>query len=316
MQSIYNRRILELSGDRDSLQQLELVSKALGSENRLAILHLLGTHAGTVIEIADALEMPLSTITQHITVLENAGLINTLLRPATRGLEKVCTRSFDVINIQLSDGFSPENEMVEVSMPIGAFTNILTVPTCGLASEQGIIGQLDDASAFFEPDRIHAQLIWFKRGFVEYRFPNRLPPSVELCDIEISFEVCSEAPLHSDNWPSEITVWVNEVEIGTWISPADFGGDKGWLTPAWWDIHNTQYGLLKVWKITPNGTFVDGLKVSNVSLHEFTFSSSKPLSLRIGIKEDASTVGGLNIFGKKFGNYPQDIVLRQHYHRK
>jgi predicted transcriptional regulator len=36
--------------------------------------------------------------------------------------------------------------------------------------------------------------------------------------------------------------------------------------------------------------------------------------VRIGVKADARYVGGLNIFGRHFGNYPQDIVLRLRYH--
>jgi len=34
--------------------------------------------------------------------------------------------------------------------------------------------------------------------------------------------------------------------------------------------------------------------------------------VKIGIKEDAEHVGGLNIFGRGFGNYDQDLVLRMY----
>jgi predicted transcriptional regulator len=37
------------------------------------------------------------------------------------------------------------------------------------------------------------------------------------------------------------------------------------------------------------------------------------ISVRIGIKDDATRIGGLNIFGRHFGNYPQDIVMRLRY---
>jgi predicted transcriptional regulator len=43
--------------------------------------------------------------------------------------------------------------------------------------------------------------------------------------------------------------------------------------------------------------------------------SGEPIPVRIGIKENASNIGGINLFGSKFGNYPQDIVLRQHFKR-
>jgi predicted transcriptional regulator len=41
--------------------------------------------------------------------------------------------------------------------------------------------------------------------------------------LEISLELCSEAPVTtpetSKNWPSDITIWINEQEIGAWTSP-------------------------------------------------------------------------------------------------
>lgn len=314
-EKIPNARILELLADDHNLQRLEAVTKALASDTRLGILRFLSAHTSTVLEIAEALDLPPSTATLHINILEKAGLIETDLRPATRGLQKICARVFDRIVIQLPAEYELEDTTVEVSMPIGAFVNVNLVPTCGLAGEMGIIGHLDDPSAFYEPDRIYAQLLWFRRGHVEYQFPNRLPPGVALDDIEVSFEVCSEAPLHHDNWPSDITVWIGEREIGTWTSPADFGGERGALTPSWWDGQNSQFGLLKVWKVTTRGSFVDGVPVSNVTLNDLALKPGKPIPVKIGIKDGAANVGGMNLFGRKFGNYPQDIVLRQHFKR-
>jgi predicted transcriptional regulator len=105
------------------------------------------------------------------------------------------------------------------------------------------------------------------------------------------------------------------VEIGTWTSPSDFGGERGALTPAWWDIQNSQYGLLKVWRVTNSGSYVDGIQVSKMTLNHLTLKPGNPIPVRIGIKENAANVGGINLFGSKFGNYPQDIVLRQHFKR-
>jgi predicted transcriptional regulator len=313
--NIPNARVLELLADDHGLQKLEAVTKALGSETRLEILRFLSAHTCTLLEIAEALHLPPSTATLHINVLEKAGLIETNLRPATRGLQKVCARVFDRVVIQLPAEHEIEDTTVEVSMPIGAYADVNIIPTCGLAGELGIIGHLDDPSTFYEPDRIYAQLLWFRRGYVEYRFPNRLPPNVVLDDIEVSFEVCSEAPLHHADWPSDISVWIGNVELGTWTSPADFGGERGALTPGWWDSQNSQYGLLKVWRITNSGSYVDGIQVSKASLNNLTLKPGEPIPVRIGIKDQASNVGGLNLFGSKFGNYPQDIVLRQHFKR-
>ena len=60
---------------------------------------------------------------------------------------------------------------------------------------------------------------------------------------------------------------------------------------------------------------MDGVRILNVALKDLSFKSGKPIPVRIGIKEDAVNVGGMNLFGSKFGNYPQDIILRQHFKR-
>lgn len=313
--TIPSARVLELLADDRHLHKLELVTKALGSETRLGILRFLSRHTSTVLEIAEALELPPSTATLHINILEKAGLIKTDLRPATRGLQKVCARAFDRVIIQLPTDYEPEDTTVVVPMPIGAYVNVNVIPTCGLLGELAIIGHLDDPSAFYEPDRIHAQLLWFRRGYVEYHFPNRLPVSAVLNDIEVSCEVCSEAPLHHAHWPSDITLWIGNCEIGSWTSPADFGGERGALTPAWWDTQNSQYGLLKVWRVTSSASFVDGVQVSNMTLKNLSLEPGKPISVRIGIKDNATHIGGINLFGSKFGNYPQGIILRQHFKR-
>ncbi|MCZ7554462.1 MAG: helix-turn-helix domain-containing protein [Anaerolineales bacterium] len=299
----------ETSGDEDT----EQVLKTLASDRRLEILRYLGGNSCSVNEIAEALDMPPSTATMHINMLEKSGLIRTELKPASRGLQKICARAYDRVLIVLPSGERPVENSVDISMPVGAFVDCQVAPTCGLAGEQGVIGHFDDPSSFYDPDRVYAQLLWFKQGYVEYRFPNRLPAGVILESVQVSLELCSEAPLHNDDWPSDVTMWVNDVEIGTWTSPADFGGERGALTPGWWEEWNSQYGLLKVWRVTRGGTYVDGMRASDVTLDTLGIRHRDFIAVRIGIKEGAANAGGLNIFGRRFGNYPQDIVMRLNY---
>lgn len=306
---LLNGRVLNLIANSDNLNTLETISKALGSEKRLAILHFLGSHTSSVLEICEALDMTFTTATQHINILERAGIIKTELQPNTRGVKKVCWRAYDKILIQLPI-LRDESEKMEISMPIGAFSDIQGLPTCGLISETSIIGQLDDPASFFEPDHIYAQMLWFSKGYVEYCFPNHLTPASIFETLELSFEACSEAPLSHPDWPSDITVWINSHEVGTWTSPADFGGVRGALTPIWWGLDAAQYGLLKIWKINKQGSFIDGNHCSDLTLDELNIKPGEVIKVRIGIKPDAHFIGGLTLFGKKFGNYPQDIILR------
>lgn len=291
----------------------QAIIKALASAKRIAILNLLAEHPKNVSEIAEALDLPMSTANLHISALEDAKLLITELRPGERGLQKVCARAYSTIVIQFPIGVPDDKKTLEMSMPLGAFVNCNIQPTCGIAGEHSIIGMLDDPSSFYEPERVNAQLLWFHCGFVEYRYPRRIPAQAKLASLQLSFEVCSEAPLHHDDWPSDITVWINEQEVGTWTSPADFGGQRGLLTPKWWEANNTQYGLLKIWQVNNEGTYVDGQRVSDVTLTDLGIHRQDYIAVRIGVKPDAHRVGGINLFGGKFGNYPQDIVMNIRY---
>jgi predicted transcriptional regulator len=176
-----------------------------------------------------------------------------------------------------------------------------------------MIGFLDKPQCFFDPERASAQILWMEDGFVEYTFPNDLPASMEVTRLELIMEVCSEAPDFNLDWPSDITVWINGVEVGTWTSPGDFGGKRGVLNPDWWIEHMTQYGLLKVWSVDANGSYIDGTAASDVKLDRLLVVPQSPLTVRIGIKPDAEHRGGLNLFGSGFGNYAQDLLLRLTY---
>ncbi len=287
--------------------------KALGNETRLAILRYLGDRVVPVNQIAQDLGLPPSTATMHIVVLEKAGLLHSEMRPASRGLQKVCARTYDELVIDLPRGEHHTRGVVELSMPIGGYSDFRVEPTCGLASTNGLIGYLDDPASFYEPSRGTAQLIWFRAGYVEYRFPNRTPPGAPTVALQLTAEVCSEAPLNDPDWPSDISVWVNDVHLGEWTCPGDFGVTRGRLTPAWWEEKDSQYGVLKRWRVLPGGTSIDGLELSSVGLDALELRSGEPIRVRIGVRPEAQYVGGINLFGAEFGNYPQDLGLRIEY---
>ena len=62
--------------------------------------------------------------------------------------------------------------------------------------------------------------------------------------------------------------------------------------------------------MTEVGTYVDGVKISPVSLKDLGLDEHRSIRLRVGVREGAKHPGGINIFGRGFGNYDQDIVLR------
>ena len=302
-------KVLFLDLSDDSEKALTLL-KALSSETRLAILDYLRDRPVNVNDIAIALQIAPSSATTHIQILEKAELIRTEIIPATHGLQKLCARTYDSIHIRLEDNNVNAHTSFSVHMPIGQFYDFEVHPTCGLATESGLIGLLDTPATFYEPTHVFAQLIWFRYGYISYRFPNHLPSGAQPTRLDLSAEICSEAPLHHLDWPSDITMWVNGVETGTWTSPADFGGERGLLTPQWWETKDSQYGLLKRWSVAQDGSYIDGRMISSVRIQDLRLDEKPFIEVRLGVKQDAQNVGGMNIFGEKFGNYPQPIVLK------
>jgi predicted transcriptional regulator len=309
------RTSLLVGAERNGREQRLKVLKALANETRLAILDYLGDRLVPVSHIARDLGLPLSTAAAHIAELERSGLLRTETRAATRGLQKVCARTYNEVVVQVAQKPPIDRQRYEVAMPVGAYSTFEVEPTCGLAGPEGLIGFLDDPASFYEPRRIEAQLLWFRLGWVEYWFPNRVPGQAVIEAVQFSAELCSEAPLHNPDWPSDITVWINDVPLGVWTSPGDFGGDRGRLTPDWWEDRDSQYGLLKRWRVTADGTSLDGTPLSEVVLDDLRIQAGYPIRVRIGVERTADHVGGLNLFGRGFGNYPQDLLLTIEYRR-
>jgi len=291
------------------------VFKALGNETRWRILSYLSDRFVTANQIAHDLGLPASTASRHIALLEDAGLVHTGMRPASRGLEKVVARRFEAILVDLPGAAGGADHVVEIPMPIGAYMAFEIEPTCGLASSEGLIGLQDDPSSFYDPNRVSAQLLWFGSGWIEYQFPNRAPPGSTVTSLGLSCELCSEAPTHDPDWPSDISVWIDGVHLGEWTCPGDFAARRGRLTPAWWPSTNTQYGLQKRWLVNAGGTSLDGVRLSDVRLDSFDLRPDRPISVRVGVRPDARHVGGINLFGRGFGNYPQDLVLSLEFER-
>jgi predicted transcriptional regulator len=265
-------------------------------------------------EIGRSLSIPQSTAVVSIKMHKEAGLIDIEMAPGRKGSQKICSLPYDEVVIQLpSMNKEVDDRTVEVQMPVGLYTDFEVSPPCGLCSREKIIGFLDVPSSFLNPERSTAELVWFEKGFLEYKFPNNMPNGEELKSLGVVLEVCSEVPGTSKQWPSDITVWINGAEVGTWTSLVDFGDKRGKLTPAWWKLGGSQYGLLKSWNVTHTGSFVDGIEVSKVKLKDLEIHDHTSVKVRIGIKEGSRNVGGINVFGKGFGNYAQDILLRMEF---
>ncbi|UVI30424.1 ArsR/SmtB family transcription factor [Paenibacillus spongiae] len=295
-----------LSTDDKSL----LVYEALSSRPRLDILDMLATRAMSVKEIAEALSFSSATVTIHIRKLEESGLIVCTHAPGKHGRQKLCRLAVESFQGGFRARTGNRRDALSCSIRIGHYTDYSVKPTCGLAMQSSFIGQLDDPRYFSDPQRFDADVLWFAEGYVEYRIPNYLLPGQRLTRIDISMELCSEAPGSNENWPSDISFELGGRQLGIWTCPGDFGDRRGLLNPDWWpDTNKTQYGLLKILSVTEDGSFIDGIKLSDTAIRDIQPLFGHDMPFRIAVRPDADNVGGLTLFGQGFGNYNQNIEV-------
>ncbi|WNS46906.1 ArsR family transcriptional regulator [Paenibacillus sp. MMS20-IR301] len=283
--------------------------EALASEVRWRIMSLLADQEMNVKDIAGRLQLSPSIITMHIRKLELAGLTGSRRVRLNGGTHKLCYLEPQSIEIELPAA-NQTVKFKEQSISVGHYTAFEVHPTCGLGTHEKEIGVWDDPRYFLDPERVHAGILWFGRGYVEYKMPNYVLAGETAEAIEISAELASEAPGLRDHWPSDISFTFNGVFLGTWTSPADFGrAARGKYTPAWWHRNVNQYGLLKTIRIDAAGTYIDGERMSDVTAAELNLA--EPFwTLRFAVDEQAVNVGGLTLYGAGFGNHDQDIVVR------
>lgn len=305
-------RMIKASTDRQWLPLYE----ALASDVRLRIIEILAEAPLNIKEVAERLSLSSAIVTMHIRKLEHAGLVKTKMVRKAGGTHKMCALAEDEIAIALPQSAAEERAYHEQYIQVGHYTSFEVHPTCGLATREKLIGQYDDPRYFLDPERVNAAILWFGRGYVEYTVPNYLLSSQLLEEIEISFEIASEAEGSNEHWPSDIRFYLNGTRLGEWTSPGDFGTTtRGRYTPEWWAIPLNQYGLWKALRINAGGTYMDGQRISDVTLDNLRLDG-RFWTLRFAIEEEAAHVGGLTLYGAGFGNYNQDIQLRAYYRKR
>jgi predicted transcriptional regulator len=299
---------MQLSTDTESL----LVYEALASEVRLHIIRLLNEGEKSIKDLAEALDLSSAITSVHVSKLQKAGLISSRNKRIQGGTYKYCSLAAHHLQINLAPTGSDSRKLVEISVPVGQYTDVEAVPTCGLASVEKLIGEYDSPRYFMDPERVHAGILWFARGHVEYKIPNYLFQHQVLNEVEVSLEISSEAPHTMDQWPSDIRFYLNGTYLGKWTSPGDYGGRRGRLTPDWWPPDVNQYGLLKRLRINGNGTFIDGQRISDVTIQDMNWGESSWI-FRLTAEDTGRNRGGLTLFGRGFGNYDQDLLFRIYY---
>jgi Predicted transcriptional regulator len=288
-------------------------AKALSSELRVEILQYIYKNKGTSLnDLATFFAVSRAAITQNMKILIEADLVDVHQVNGQRDARKACFLKENRFVINLGQHFDADN-MYTAEIPIGQYTKYQARPTCGIATSTQLIGAVDDPRYFDDPQRFNAGILWFSSGYIEYRLPNYLQAGHRPIEIQLSMEISSEAPGIAQNWPSDISFFFNDISLGDWTSPGDFGDVRGLYTPDWWTENWNQYGLLKLLSINEQGTFIDGRMISPVNINDLNLNEKSNFQFRLAASADAKNAGGFTLFGRNFGNYNQDIKLHVIY---
>ena len=102
---------------------------------------------------------------------------------------------------------------------------------------------------------------------------------------------------------------INDIYLCTFISRGDHGERRGLLNPSWYGPTSTQYGNYVEIVIGSFGVSLNNDVVNkHVNIDSLDLDNADEILFKFGNGE--TNVGGLNLFGKHFGDYPQDIKVR------
>lgn len=297
-----------------SLKEAEDIFKALSTPMRLRIMELIYENDQlSMNDLAEALELTNSAISLHVGKLESAGLVTIRTASGKRGIMKIVQPVYSRLLVDMAPQSNPRH-CYQDSIPVGHFTSCEVHPTCGLANTVNIIGELDDPRVFSYPERFNADIVWIGYGHISYTLPNRLRAGQTLQELQISFEISSECPEINEDYPSDIYFSINDIPLGKWISPGDYGERRGIFSPFWWPELLNQYGLLKTLIINSEGTFIDGThRISKTTIEDLHIDYNSSITLTFSVPKDTANCGGMTLFGENFGDYNQNIKIKVFY---
>ena len=297
------------------------IFEALDSKVRRQILYyLIEEGPKNLDELARALGVTNGALTAHIKLLEQVGLIKTQLASGKHGLRKQCIINTSRVVIDLLPKEQISEKTHEIDVAIGTYCDYSVISTCGLASKDGMIGEYDEPKYFAYPERTNAALLWFSTGYVEYLIPNLIAEGERLVELQFVFEIASEAPGYMEHYPSDVYFWLNGICLGSITIAGERNDRRGLFTPDWWDRKLGQYGYIQILSISEAGVSMNGYdiypidpetgKERRLTLKDFRINGRSDLKFKFSVPENTKNRGGLNLFGKGFGDYNRGITCK------
>lgn len=308
---------LDLMNETDKEKMIKLCY-ALGNPVRMRIVEYIqrDPRVFSVSQLVRALGIPTTTLLFHLEKLQDAGIIGITYKSAGRGTQRFVTRYLHGADLRFYKfvAHDPANISAEsYSLGVGQFIDF-SGKDFSFCTATNAFHSPSSNLFCYAPERFDAQLVYTSRGRIKYRFCNIPALKNKLTEITLSLEICSEAPYFDNNYQSDVTFWINGKEIVTYTCPGDFGDRRGRLNPEWWSADNTQYGQLLNISLSDDGVKINGSRyASAVKLSDLKFDKTNYTEIAFGNKDTALNPGGFNIFGRMFGDHPQDITLTYYF---
>jgi predicted transcriptional regulator len=301
------------------------VVKALSNDIRIRILQMLSDSDMNVQQIAARLTLSKTAVLTHLNILEESGFVKSQYLSGSVGNQRICSCVYEKLVFDFIPGkYDDEGVYYESEIPVGNFFDFEAYAPCGLATQHNIIKKWDDPSVMCDVQRVSADLVWTAFGYYEYKLPvSPLFADKKVTGIDIELEI-SAHPLVSKHkmvslppymtseritdGVSDVTFWLNGVELGTQTIEAGLDAEKSVYTPTWWRTQPCHGVWVKV-VVNQKGVFLGGRKVSGTTYLDVC-RDDPFISFRVGIKEDAAHTSGIMIFGKNFGRYDKQIIVK------
>lgn len=287
-----------------NLKQAESVLEALGSPVRREILDCILTDPGiTMTALAERIHLTGGAITAHIKALVNCGLVAIEEGSGKRGVCKRCFVVLDKLLLDLANDYTPKGKCV-FAIGLGEYSECEIDPYCGIAGSGGFIGERDDPRYFSYPNRAAVALLYFRRGKIVYPLPQPLKKNQKAKRLAVTFELSSKAAGYGRNSESNVRFLMCGKEVGTHLIDGEFTDRRGYLNPDWYGDNLGQYGRIKTLSVDGSGTFLDGVKISGVTVGDLNLVSPS-----FGLETET----GLTLFGAGFGDYDTSIEYEVNY---
>jgi len=290
----------------------EVVLKVLSNSARYKILALLSQGPMNISELSRAVKISQPTVTTYINQLEKAGLVFSRLQKSSTGYNKICQTAYPGITLFWQDSEKPATETeYEIEMPVGHYAGIDCSAPCYLATQAGIIASSEDFSRFYHPIRMEAEILVMGQGSINYLFPYNIPKIHKILYLELSLEM-NVAFGPPDSF-TEVVLMLNHHRLEPVRLMPQKVNENHHHRLSWYPDELSTSGQLCVWRVSESGSTLNSSPAGKVNLSDLDLHPMQPIEVALETHSSIDPVGGLIIFGKRFGQHNQDIRLTVAY---